>query len=706
MGTITWLHLSDLHFKSGAAFNDFNRNIVLDTLWRDISAQMSKGIKPDFIVLSGDIAYHGLKQEYDVAWEYFFEPLMKTTKLHREKIFVVPGNHDINRQKIDSFTEGGMLSLLDDRNKINQFLSKDQDRSLAFRKFHDYAEFVNSSFDNKLNFTDRTYFYTRIIEVQGYRIAILGINSAWMSGCNKDRKGAVSDRGYLLIGEMQLEEALKNIQESDLRIAVLHHPTDWLHEIDRFNIEKRLEAECDFILHGHWHIPQVNCKQSMAGKTVYIPCGAVYASREYPNAYNLVQLNMNSKLLKIFLRRYNDKGSEGAEWTKDIWSTGEDRDGVFLLDLDFVKKSTSSFGNFSNKILFVEDKREWQEAIQSLLIPQEFEVQIASSYKNAMQALKQKAFDLIILNLCLKNDSDFDGEVILDYLSEQVNPIPSIVLTGSGGPMLGLIDRYKVCQFFVKGKGFNNAQFIKEVKRCIQKKNSFSSDSKEPPSSLGEEIKDLTSENNDRISMSIVDSSNAEISHEMNGVVQEFLPDSYKPTTKKEGFTMIIELLTVTTVTVGVKYLFDRLAKMTDHRLDKKWGKIEEKKTEIEQSLQTVKSEQDVEAVKSLMNETLQLLPSDIEVDSMSAFAEWVEEQLSADFDNLLELSKLVDKVLVERRKVEENKLKRNKILQMDATLRTHIDEFNQKLDMGTVNLSDKQALYQSIISALNFVTQ
>ncbi len=71
MKIVKWLHLSDLHFKSG---NDeiFNRNIVLKSLWLDIKKQVQEGLQPDFIVVSGDIAYHGKKEEYQLTINNFF----------------------------------------------------------------------------------------------------------------------------------------------------------------------------------------------------------------------------------------------------------------------------------------------------------------------------------------------------------------------------------------------------------------------------------------------------------------------------------------------------------------------------------------------------------------------------------------------------------------------------------------------------------
>lgn len=466
---ITWLHLSDLHFKSGHEFEKFNQKIVLEKLWIDIQAQIKKGLRPDFIVFSGDITYNGKNEEYILTKEHFFDPLLKITGVPKGKLFIVPGNHDIDWNLLDHLTEGGMISLLSERNKINQFLSGEQDRSYVFKRFNAYAEFINQYFDNQLNFSEKEYYYTRVLTIRECKVAILGLNSIWMSGCNKDRHGKVNDNGFLFIGEWQIEKALRETENADYRIAILHHPTDWLHEIDRFNIEKLLDSNCHFILHGHWHLPQVNYRHSMSGRAVYIPCGAVYAGREFPNGYNIVEFDIESGQAKIYLRRYNDSGPKGPEWTRDILSTGDAKDGVLEFIIFKEEINDRNQRNESKKILLIEDDLEWQKLIKSLLIPPDFDLEITTSFAEAVPLIQEISFDLIIINLSLHGENDFEGVAILDELIKKgSNPIPCIVLTGTPTSTRGLYDRYNVCEIFIKGgKVFNRANFLKAVNDSI-----------------------------------------------------------------------------------------------------------------------------------------------------------------------------------------------------------------------------------------------
>ena len=100
---VAWAHLSDFHFKVG---QDYGRDEVLQALLRDLEMfagkrEPARGTEPvplDFIVVTGDVAHSGQREEYDVA-RRFFDDVSKATGVPAERIFVVPGNHDVDRRK-------------------------------------------------------------------------------------------------------------------------------------------------------------------------------------------------------------------------------------------------------------------------------------------------------------------------------------------------------------------------------------------------------------------------------------------------------------------------------------------------------------------------------------------------------------------------------------------------------------------------------
>jgi 3',5'-cyclic AMP phosphodiesterase CpdA len=80
---LQWIHLSDLHINVD---DQFDRSVVLPSLWRDIENLVSKGLQPDFIAFTGDVAYHGREEEYELAEKEFFQPL--GGKMRKKKLTI------------------------------------------------------------------------------------------------------------------------------------------------------------------------------------------------------------------------------------------------------------------------------------------------------------------------------------------------------------------------------------------------------------------------------------------------------------------------------------------------------------------------------------------------------------------------------------------------------------------------------------------
>jgi formylglycine-generating enzyme required for sulfatase activity/predicted MPP superfamily phosphohydrolase len=328
MSLITWIHISDLHLEPAG---HYNANVVLTPLLRDIADRRAEdGLSPDFIVATGDITYSGQPEEYAVA-EQFFDELLEVTRVPKERFFVVPGNHDVDRRAISMLAERA-TSVIRDREDSHRVLSDKDDRALVLKRLHNYAAFVNRYFEGRLEFSDEQYFYAKCFEVGGRSVAVLGLNSAWLSS-------AKDDRNNLRITEKQVREALNKAKAADLRIALMHHPFDWLHDDDRGDVQTLLCAECHFVLHGHLHDVGLLSAATPDSETMVFAGGACYAGRKYPNAYNFVRLDLNSLRGKVYLRMYSDR--QGGFWTKDVINYQNARDGEYQFKLPKVSMAVA-----------------------------------------------------------------------------------------------------------------------------------------------------------------------------------------------------------------------------------------------------------------------------------------------------------------------------------------------------------------------------
>lgn len=323
MNTITWLHLSDLHFRATEQ-HIWDENIVLKALLADVKEQIQQaGLQPDFVVVTGDIAFSGKAADYSLA-KLFFDDLLRTTNLDKDRLFVVPGNHDVDRDLISRGAKAIGDSLLD-RKSTYSIMTHPDDRQLMLARFKGYSSFINNYLGSHIGFDTNQYYYVRLLELSNTRIAILGFNTALVSASDEDKaKG-------LLLGEHQVRTALEQANDADLRLSLLHHPFDWLREFDRNDVEPLICDNCQFVLHGHMHQTGIHQWRTPDTEIMILGAGACYETREYPNSFNFVRLDTQQGIGSVLLRRYAD--SRGGFWTKDSLTYRNVQNGEYVFSL-------------------------------------------------------------------------------------------------------------------------------------------------------------------------------------------------------------------------------------------------------------------------------------------------------------------------------------------------------------------------------------
>ena len=314
MNSLTWLHLSDWHQKG----RDFDRRVVRDALIKDLKdrEQIAPTLgKVDFVVFSGDVAFYGKEEEFQAARRELFDPVLNAVAVAPERLFMVPGNHDLDQGHVKKFLPSGLQQPLREASQVQEWLEDPKGRACALGSFEAYSAFV-SGFTRQ----DPAAYANVWSEFIGQKtVGILCLNSAWMCGRNPGQDGQTSDRGFLTLGEPQIHEGLAKIEKADVRLVILHHPFEWLAPFDRNQVETRLKQACHFILTGHEHRPGLRLETDLVSQCVVIPGGASYhrpptPGRRFANAYNFVQLDFDTGQGTIFLRRWIDQHSK---WMAD-----------------------------------------------------------------------------------------------------------------------------------------------------------------------------------------------------------------------------------------------------------------------------------------------------------------------------------------------------------------------------------------------------
>ncbi len=206
MTGITWLHLSDWHEGVERERTDLyggDKNRVFQALIADINnrTRISSELKHiDFIVFSGDVAFSGTREQYRSARSNFFDPILEETGCLRNQLFIVPGNHDLERNRLSKLPSELQTSVPDDLNDlrtwIRLWLEEDNkaDRELLLNPFLNYRDFVSKYTGQE----SPDYGSLQTLNVRGIRIVLLGLNSALMAARQQD------DRSHLVVGVPQI----------------------------------------------------------------------------------------------------------------------------------------------------------------------------------------------------------------------------------------------------------------------------------------------------------------------------------------------------------------------------------------------------------------------------------------------------------------------------------------------------------------------
>ncbi len=299
MRPICWLHISDLHLRPT---DKWSQDVVLESMCRNIMKQRDGGTKFDFVLVTGDIAFSGKAEEYAMA-DDFFNELQSATGVPVHLIFCVAGNHDVDRTRQELSFKGARHEL-SSQSQVDKLLAGGEDLDTLLTRQENFRQFQDSFFaaqDRCL--TQDGLAYVSRISVDEIRLAIIGFNSAWFA------EGGLEDHGKLLIGERQVINALRLVQNfgdaPHIVIGMAHHPLRLLQEFDQAPLHTLFEEGFDFFHCGHLHEPTASLAGPGGAGCLTIAAGAAFQSRNFHNSYSIVVLDLRHRIRTVHVYRYN-----------------------------------------------------------------------------------------------------------------------------------------------------------------------------------------------------------------------------------------------------------------------------------------------------------------------------------------------------------------------------------------------------------------
>jgi 3',5'-cyclic AMP phosphodiesterase CpdA/pimeloyl-ACP methyl ester carboxylesterase len=298
-GMVYWLHISDFHIQDG---DGYDRNVILKALVESLEPDQ----RPiDFIFATGDIAFSGRESQYEKA-TLFFNQLLAAAKLPKERLFVIPGNHDIDRDKAPDLVR----TLVDIQAADSFFGNQDRVRRYT-EKSKAFRDWYNRYFYGIRVWPEAsTCPLLENVSLPKVNVAIALLDSSLF--CMGD-----DDYAKLWIGRRCLDPVIDQVKncQADIRIALIHHPFDWLHDGERSIVRTMIQDNFDVILRGHLHETDVEQVVGTQGTVLRIACGAAYQGSKWPNRVLYGRVNMQTGLIRI--RPINFTSSPRSLWTLD-----------------------------------------------------------------------------------------------------------------------------------------------------------------------------------------------------------------------------------------------------------------------------------------------------------------------------------------------------------------------------------------------------
>lgn len=277
------LHLSDIHFR---ASKTWDADPVLRALTGFIGQEVEQGLMPDLVAMTGDLAFSGKADEYELAIAWLEDLWPKFGDLPRDRLLLVPGNHDVDRSKVGKSVRWTQDALLNARSQgdIAELLGNDDERATLLKRHDAYLAFLTEWFEE-----DRTIpWWERKISIRGTEVHVAGLDSAWMS-CGDQ------DRGRLLLGRWQVHQTVltPGTETAQWRIALVHHPWDFLADFEYEEIPASIQRHADLVLRGHRHKtdPQRLARPDSGQSCLELAAGCVYDGSDYPNAFQWIELS-------------------------------------------------------------------------------------------------------------------------------------------------------------------------------------------------------------------------------------------------------------------------------------------------------------------------------------------------------------------------------------------------------------------------------
>jgi predicted phosphodiesterase len=274
--------------------------------------QKEIGRPADRILLTGDIAFAGRAEEYAFAYKWLEEKLCSAARCEIDDVFVIPGNHDVDRNAENDIAQNMAREALRaaPANQVNGYLRQWMRSKIAsdviFGPIQEYNRFAAKFLcllrpyvdnDGIEDLAARPFARRDLTLNDGSTLRLSGFNTVLVSDIT-DAKA-----------RMLIDPAAAQIEEEDgvCHMVMAHHPFGWLKNGRDF--QDRCEKVAQIQLFGHEHTRRVE-----EGKYfLRIRAGAMQPDRdesEWKPGYNWIDVSVEGTgdkrklVVKVWVRQF------------------------------------------------------------------------------------------------------------------------------------------------------------------------------------------------------------------------------------------------------------------------------------------------------------------------------------------------------------------------------------------------------------------
>ena len=285
------VHISDLHYTEAVTSKKDVSMMAVESIKSQIAQLVAERvIDPNpILVFTGDLVYNGaIKEDFVGLNENLLSPLTKLLGISKSRVFLSPGNHDMDMNAIPEkdWIIGETFYKDCDLDKLDNDLRK---------KLHNYFEFIDETgYSSVTNASPRIINYP----IDGRNIVI------WngLAGCYA--RSAISekdsnDRGKLFFVNTEVTRMRDCLFGKD--ILVTHHPLAWYFDQSARKLRNELISD-RVLMTGHLHDAETIRSESENG---FIQCVAGGVNGAGPTSDTSLSIVWVAESNAVRIRQYS-----------------------------------------------------------------------------------------------------------------------------------------------------------------------------------------------------------------------------------------------------------------------------------------------------------------------------------------------------------------------------------------------------------------